>query len=171
MKDEEKSLIVFQGKDIRRVWHKNEWYFVVTDIVYALTDSINPTDYLKKMRKRDEPLSEGWGQIVTPLSVSTKGGEQKLNCTNTEGAFRIIQSIPSKKAEPFKRWLAKVGHERIKEIDNPELAQERAKKYYELKGYPKSWIDKRLRGIAIRQELTDEWQQRGVEEGRECSAY
>jgi len=160
--DKDKAIIVFQGKNLRRVWHNNQWYFVILDIVGVLTDSVNPSDYLKKIRKRDEALNEGWGQIVTPLRFETHGGPQNLNCVNTEGAFRLIQSIPSKKAEPFKRWLARVGYERVQEIENPELAQDRVKEYYELKGYPKDWIDKRLRGIAIRQGLTDEWKDRGV---------
>ena len=128
------SLIVFQGKKIRRTWHKDQWYFVVLDIVRALTDSVNPSDYLKKLRKRDEPLNEGWGQIVTPLRIETEGGPQNLNCVNTEGAFRLIQSIPSPKAEPFKQWLAKVGYERVQEIENPELAQARMKEIYKAKG-------------------------------------
>lgn len=157
------ALVVFEGKKIRRAWHNGEWHFAVLDIVEALTDSVNPSDYLKKMRKRDEALDKGWGQLVTPLRVETSGGLQTLNCVNTENAFRLIQSIPSLKAEPFKQWLAKVGYERVQEIENPELAQERAKKYYELKGYPNDWIEKRIRGIAIRQELTDEWKNRGVQ--------
>lgn len=139
----------FGDKNIRRTWHQDEWWFSVIDIVQALTESTNPSDYLKKMRKRDEELSKGWGQIVTPLSIQTDGGAQKTNCANTEGVFRLIQSIPSQKAEPFKRWLAKVGYERVQEIENPELAQERMKQIYEQKGYPKDWIDKRLRGIVI----------------------
>jgi prophage antirepressor-like protein len=155
MVDKETALIVFQGKSIRRIWFNDKWWFVATDIISVLTDSVNPSDYLKKLRKRDEALNEGWGQIVTPLRIGTAGGVQTLNCVNTENAFRIIQSIPSKKAEPFKRWLAKVGYERVQEIEDPELAQERMKTLYEQKGYSKSWIDKRLRGIAVRQDLTD----------------
>ncbi len=116
------SLVVFQDTKIRRIWHNDEWYFVVNDVVSVLTDSINSTDYLKKLRKRDESLNEGWGQIVTLLSIKTLGGPQKLNCVNTKNAFRLIQSIPSKKAEPFKQWLAQLGKERIEEIENPELA-------------------------------------------------
>jgi len=116
------------------------------------------------MRRRDEGFNEGWGQIATPLKIMTSGGEQSINCVSTKGAFRLIQSIPSKKAEPFKKWLAQVGYERVQEIENPELAQERMKKLYELKGYSKEWIDKRLRGIAIRQNLTEEWNNRGVEQ-------
>ena len=136
-------------------------------VVKVLTDSVQPEGYIKDMRRRDPELSKGWGQIATPLLIQTKGGMQKMNCVNTERIFRLIQSIPSKKAEPFKRWLAKVGYDRIKEIENPELAQERAKEYYELKGYPKDWVDKRIRGIAIRQDLTDEWDQRGIEDRTE----
>jgi len=162
------ALVVFQDKEIRRTWHKDEWYFSVVDVVEALTDSVDPKQYLKKLRQRDSELNFKWGTICTPLQMLAPDGKiRETNSVNTEGALRIIQSIPSKKAEPFKQWLAKVGYERIQEIENPELAQERAKKYYELKGYPKSWIDKRIRGIAIRQELTDEWKQRGVEENRE----
>ena len=167
--DKDKAIIVFQGKNLRRVWHNNQWYFVILDIVGVLTDSVNPSDYLKKIRKRDEALNEGWGQIVTPLRFETHGGPQNLNCVNTEGAFRLIQSIPSKKAEPFKRWLARVGYERVQEIENPELAQERMKVLYEQKGYSKSWIDKRLRGIVVRQDLTDEWKKRGIENQEDFS--
>ncbi len=114
------------------------------------------------MRKRDPVLSEGWGQLVTPLGVQTAGGTQRINCANVKSLLRIIQSIPSPKAEPFKQWLAQVGYERMQEIENPELAQKRMKEIYEKKGYPKDWIDKRLRGIAIRQNLTDEWKERGI---------
>lgn len=158
----ETAIVIFKEKNIRRTWHNEEWWFVLVDVVTALTDSVNPTDYIKKMRKRDDELSKGWGQIVTPLSLETEGGKQKINCANTEGLLRLIQSIPSPKAEPFKRWLARVGYERIQEIEDPALAQERMKQLYEQKGYPKDWIDKRLRGIAIRQNLTDEWQERGI---------
>ncbi len=122
-----KALVVFQGVSIRRILFEDGWYFVVVDIITALTDSPNPSDYIKKVRSRDEGLKEGWGQIVTPLPIQTKGGLQNLNCVNTENAFRLIQSIPSKKAEPFKRWLARVGYERIQEIEDPELAQKRMK--------------------------------------------
>ncbi len=160
--NKENSIVIFKEKQIRRAWHGSEWWFVVTDVVAALTDSLDPAGYIKDMRRRDEELSKGWGQIATPLSITTQGGNQKINCANTEGIFRIIQSIPSPKAEPFKRWLAQVGYERIKEIEDPELAQARMKSLYEQKGYSKDWIDKRLRGIAIRQNLTDEWQERGI---------
>lgn len=163
----ENRLIVFEDKNIRRTWFNDEWWFVAVDLVEALTDSKDPKGYIKDMRRRDEGFSEGWGQIATTLLIKTKGGLQKLNCVSVKGAFRIIQSIPSKKAEPFKQWLAQVGHERIQEIENPELGQDRIKNYYELKGYPKDWIDKRLRGISIRQGLTDEWKGRNVQEEKE----
>ena len=163
----ETAIVIFREKTIRRAWHNEQWWFAVSDVVAALTDSVNPVDYLKKMRSRDKELAKGWGQIVTPLLVETSGGKQKVNCANTEGLLRIIQSIPSPKAEPFKLWLAQVGYERIQEIENPELAQERMKQLYEQKGYPKDWIDKRLRGIAIRQNLTDEWQERGITSQRD----
>lgn len=119
---QESALIVFNEKAIRRTWHNEQWWFVISDVIAALTDSANPSGYLKDMRRRDRELNKGWGQIATPLSVETEGGKQKVNCSNTEGILRIIQSIPSPKAEPFKRWLAKVGYERIQEIENPEIA-------------------------------------------------
>jgi len=128
---QETTIILFNEKTIRRTWHNDEWWFAVVDIVAALTDSAQPTGYLKDLRRRDPELNKGWGQIATPLSIKTQGGEQKINCANTEGIFRIIQSIPSPKAEPFKLWLAKAGYERIQEIENPELAQERMKQLYE----------------------------------------
>ncbi len=161
------ELAIFEGKQIRRTWHNEEWWFVIEDIVLALTDSNDPKQYINKMRHRDESLSKGWVQIVHTLPIETKGGKQTMNCINTKGAFRVIQSIPSSKAEPFKLWLAKVGYERVQEIQNPELAQERMKSLYEQKGYSRDWIDKRLRGIAIRQELTDEWKNRGIEKNVE----
>ncbi len=161
------QIALFKGKKIRKTIHNVEWWFVVNDVVEVLTDTSNAKDYVKKMRLRDSELSKGWGQIVTPLSIDTEGGSQKLNCANTEGIFRIIQSIPSSKAEPFKRWLAKVGYERVQEIENPELATKRTRMLYKLKGYPDDWIEKRMRGIAIREELTDEWQNRGAEEQRD----
>ena len=164
---QETHIAIFKGKEIRKVINNNEWWFVVTDVVEVLTDSPNVKDYITKMRKRDEELSKGWGQFVTPLEVATKGGVQKLNCANTEGIFRIIQSIPSPKAEPFKRWLAKIGYERIQEIEDPELATKRTRALYKAKGYADAWIEKRMRGIAIREELTDEWDKRGIKEQKE----
>jgi len=161
------KIVVFKSKEIRRMLHNNEWWFVVVDVVLALTDSINPSGYIKDMRRRDKELSKGWGQIATPLSVKTAGGKQRMNCANTEGIFRIIQSIPSPKAEPFKRWLAKVGYERVQEIEDPELASKRTRAIYRAKGYSEAWIEKRMRGIAVRDALTDEWQKRGIEKDPE----
>ncbi len=160
-------LVVFKSKKIRRTLHNNEWYFVVEDIVAALTDSTDPKQYVQKMKQRDAELAKGWVQIVLTLSIETSGGPQNLNCANTEGIFRIIQSISSPKAEPFKRWLAKVGYERVQEIEDPELASKRARALYQAKGYPQSWIEKRVRGIAIREELTDEWKNRNVGDDQE----
>ena len=162
-------IVIFQEKSIRRSWHKEEWWFAIVDVIAALTDSVQPEGYVKDLRRRDKELAKGWGQIATPLRVETEGGVQRVNCANTEGLFRIIQSIPSPKAEPFKRWLAQVGYERVKEIEDPELASARARELYEAKGYPKDWIEKRMRAIAIRGALTDEWKARGVAEGREYS--
>jgi len=161
------KIAIFRKREIRKTIHNNEWWFVVVDVVAALTDSIQPDGYIKDMRRRDPELSKGWGQIATPLSVKTPGGIQKLNCANTEGIFRIIQSIPSPKAELFKRWLARVGYERIQEIENPELATKRTRALYKAKGYSDEWIEKRMRGIAIREELTDQWQKRGIKEQKE----
>lgn len=163
------SIKLFESKQIRTVWNETDekWYFVVTDVVQALTNTPNPSDYIKKMRKRDDELSKGWGQLVTPLSVDTIGGKQKLNCANAKGLLRIIQSIPSPKAEPFKLWLAQTGSDRLDEIENPELATQRTRELYKLKGYPDDWIEKRMRSIAIREELTGEWKNRGVKEQKE----
>ena len=163
----ETKIAVFKGREIRKIIQNNEWWFSVSDVVAVLTDSRDPSEYIKKMRKRDDELSKGWGQIVTPLSLETEGGKQKVNCANTEGIFRIIQSIPSPKAEPFKRWLAKVGYERVQEIEDPELATKRTKALYRAKGYSDDWIEKRMRGIAIRAELTDEWKKRKVGQEKE----
>ena len=161
------SIKLFQDKKIRSVWDETEqqWYFSVVDVVAALTDSVNPTDYLKKMRKRDASLAAYLGTNCPQVEMMTESGKRrKVLAANIKGLFRIIQSIPSSKAEPFKLWLAQVGYDRIQEIENPELAQERMKELYEQKGYHKDWIDKRLRGIAIRQNLTDEWKERGITE-------
>ena len=163
----ETSIAVFRGKEIRKTIHNNEWWFSIADVVEVLTETTNSSDYIKKMRKRDAELAKGWGQIVTPLSVQTEGGPQRMNCANTEGIFRIVQSIPSPKAEPFKRWLAKVGYERVQEIEDPELATKRTRTLYKAKGYSDDWIEKRMRGIAIREELTDEWKEREVRREKE----
>ncbi len=160
-------LAVFKGKQIRRTLYKNEWWFVVEDAVMALIDSRDPKQYIQRMKQRDPELGKGWVQIVHTLSIETPGGAQQMICSNTEGIFRIIQSIPSPKAEPFKRWLAKVGYERVQEIEDPELATKRTKALYKAKGYSDDWIEKRMRGIAIREELTDEWKKREVKEKKE----
>jgi len=165
--DSTTKIALFKGKKIRKIIFNNEWWFVVEDVVLALIDSIDAKQYLQRMKSRDSELDKGWVQIVHTLDILTKGGKQKMNCANTMGIFRIIQSIPSPKAEPFKMWLAKVGYERVKEIEDPELASKRARAIYKAKGYPDSWIEKRMRSIAIREELTDEWDNRGIKEDRE----
>lgn len=166
----EDRVVLFQEKSIRRVWQNKEWWFAVADVVAALTDSLDARQYIKKMRSRDPQLDANWGTTCTPLPLLAPDGKVRAtNCANTEGIFRIIQSIPSPKAEPFKRWLAQVGYERVKEIEDPELASARARELYQAKGYPKDWIEKRMRAIAIRGALTDEWKARGVAEGREYS--
>jgi len=131
----ETKIAVFKGQKVRKTIHNNEWWFVVEDVILSLTDSNDPKQYIQRMKQRDEELAKGWVQIVHTLAIKTAGGEQKMLCANTEGIFRIIQSIPSPKAEPFKRWLAKVGYERIKEIEDPELATKRTRTLYKLKGY------------------------------------
>tara|TARA_B110000259_G_scaffold154501_1_gene175199 strand:+ start:157 stop:993 length:837 start_codon:yes stop_codon:yes gene_type:complete len=159
------KLITFQNQRIRRIWHEDQWWFSVVDVVAVLTESRDAGAYWRKLKQRLK-IDEG-SEVVTnchALKLEAPDGKKyATDCANTETMFRIIQSIPSKNAEPFKRWLAKVGYERIQEIEDPELAQERMKNIYEQKGYSKDWIDKRLRGIAIRQNLTDEWKERGVE--------
>ncbi len=141
------KIAVFKGRQVRKTLHNNEWWFSIEDVVAVLTDSINPKDYINKMRRRDEELAQGWGQFVHTLLMDTTGGPQKVNCANTQGVFRIIQSIPSSRAEPFKRWLAKVGYERVQEIEDPELATKRTRALYKAKGYSDDWIEKRMRGI------------------------
>lgn len=156
------KLVVFQNKRIRRFLLNDEWYFSVVDVIEALTDSPTPRQYWGKIKDREFKIIE-LSPIWVQLKLTAEDGKLRLtDCANTKNMFRIIQSIPSKKAEPFKQWLAQVGYERIQEIENPELGQDRIKEYYKLKGYPKEWIDKRLRGIAIRQELTDEWKNRNI---------
>lgn len=155
--DLKNQIIIFNSQQIRRTFHENTWWFVLTDVVLILTDTADPAQYIKRMKSRDKELSKKWNSIVMPLPIETDGGVQKLNSANTEGLFRIIQSIPSPKAEPFKRWLAKVGYERIQEIEDPELASERAREIYKAKGYDDAWIEKRMRGMQVRAELTDEW--------------
>lgn len=178
MSDELQKIALFQRKEVRKVFHHNEWWFVVVDVISVLTESTNTGQYLKNLKARDEelsllmePVEKGGVQIEPPLllPIKTEGGKQKLLCWHTEGIFRLIQSISSKKAEPFKRWLAKVGYERVQEIENPEIAMKRMKAIYRTKGYPEEWIEKRSRGIVVREELTDEWNKRGVKDGQEYS--
>ena len=156
------ALVVFKGKKIRRIWHNNQWHFSVIDIVAALTDSIDAKDYWYRLKQRELESSEiELSTFCRQLKLIAEDNKlRETDCANTESMFRIIQSIPSPKAEPFKQWLAQVGHERIKEIENPELAQKRMKEIYKAKGYSEDWIEKRVRGIAIRDELTDEWKKR-----------
>jgi len=164
----ETKIALFKGKKIRKTIYQNEWWFVINDVIKSLTDSNDPAQYFKRLKVRDEELAKftdkGGVQFVPPLmlEVENAGGGQKMYCWNTEGIFRLIQSIPSPKAEPFKRWLARVGYERIQEIDDPELATKRTRMLYKLKGYSTDWIEKRMRGIVIREELTDEWKNRGA---------
>lgn len=168
MDKEKNKLVVFQDKKIRRILVDDEWFFSVVDVVAALTDSLDPGAYWRKLKQR---LTAEGSQVVTfchGLRLQAPDGKMRItDCANVKGMFRIIQSIPSPKAEPFKQWLAQVGYDRVLEIENPELAQDRMKELYEQKGYPKDWIDKRLRGIAIRQNLTDEWKERGVTDDRD----
>lgn len=167
IKNPENQIALFKGKTIRRTIYQKEWWFSVVDIIEALTDSPTPRQYWGKLKQReftDLQLSPIWVQLKLEAS---DGKKYETDCANTEGIFRIIQSIPSPKAEPFKRWLAKVGYERMQEIENPELATKRTKLLYKLKGYPEDWIEKRMRGIAVREELTEEWQKRGAREQRD----
>ncbi|MBU0672789.1 MAG: Bro-N domain-containing protein [Candidatus Margulisbacteria bacterium] len=162
-------IAIFRGKEIRKAIHKNEWWFSVVDVIEVLTNSVNPRDYWYKMkiRVKDEDGIELSTLCRQLKLMSSDGKKYETDCANTEGIFRIIQSIPSPKAEPFKRWLAKVGYERIQEIEDPELATKRTRALYKAKGYPDDWIEKRMRGIAIREELTGEWEKRGAENKRD----
>lgn len=166
--DEGQKLVVFKNKTIRRTLHNDEWWFSVVDVVGALTDSPDSGAYWRKLKQR---LRGEGSEVVTfchELKLEAPDGKRRnTDCANTEGLFRIIQSVPSPKAEPFKRWLAKVGYERVQEIEDPELASKRARAIYKAKGYSDSWIEKRMRSIAIREELTDEWKNRGVQENKE----
>lgn len=162
------KIALFKGKKIRKTIYKNEWWFSVVDICEVLTDSTDAGAYWRKLKQR---LKEEKSEVVTfchGLKLAAADGKKyETDCANTEGVFRIIQSIPSPKAEPFKRWLAKVGYERVQEIENPELATKRTRMLYKLKGYSDDWIEKRMRGISIREELTDEWQKRGAKEQKD----
>ena len=166
------AIQLFQERKVRTAWDDQEekWYFCVVDVVEALTDSVNPTDYIKKMKKRDPELAKGWGQIVTPLSIQTPGGKQRVNCANQEGLFRIIQSIPSPKAEPFKQWMAQVASQRIDQMQDPELSIDQAIVDYKRLGYSDAWINQRIKSIEVRKELTDEWKRTGVQEGLEYAS-
>ena len=177
---ENKHLAVFQWNEIRKKWYKDEWYFSVIDVILVLTESDNPRKYWSVLKTRLRKEGNQTATNCSQLKLSASDGKMRLSdVANTKELFRLIQSIPSKKAGPFKLWLAKVGYERIQEIENPELAQDRAREYYKLKGYPKNWIEKRVRGIGIhekivdflcprnlrflwRQELTDEWKDREI---------
>lgn len=161
----ENHLVVFQEHNIRRTWHNAEWWFSVIDIVGVLSESSNPNRYwsdLKRKMAQEAGSDQPYEKIVRLKLVAPDGKQRETDCANTETLFRIVQSIPSPRAEPFKRWLAQVGYERVKEIENPELASTRARELYQAKGYPQAWIEKRLRSIAVRGELTDEWRARGV---------
>ncbi|MDT3740109.1 MAG: Bro-N domain-containing protein [Candidatus Kapabacteria bacterium] len=168
MNDPKTKLAIFRGKEIRKTIHNNEWWFSVADVCRVLTESADAGAYWRKLKQR---LNNEGSEVVTfchGLKLLASDGKKYLtDCANTEGLFRIIQSIPSLKAEPFKLWLAKVGYERIQEIEDPELATKRTRALYKAKGYSDDWIEKRLRGIAIREELTDEWKNRGVKEQKE----
>ncbi len=168
--DENNSIQLFEDRKIRTAWdeEREEWYFSVQDVVAVLSESADPKQYIKKMRARDPQLSANWGTICTPVQMLAADGKQrKVQAANTEGILRIIQSIPSPKAEPFKRWLAQVGRERIEETIDPEQAIDRALETYQKKGYDADWIHQRILSIRVRNELTAEWQARGVEQGRE----
>ena len=168
MEKAENKIAIFRGKKIRKTIYQKEWWFSVVDVVGALTESPDAGAYWRKLKQR---LIEEGSEVVTfchGLKLEAPDGKMyETDCANTEGMFRIIQSIPSPKAEPFKRWLAKVGYERVQEIENPELATKRTRMLYKLKGYSDDWIEKRMRGIAIREELTDEWQKRGAQEQKD----
>ena len=155
---------LFGNQMIRTIWleEEEEWYFSVKDVVTILTGTVNAKDYISKMRRRDIELSQGWGQIVHPLTIQTPGGPQKENCADLEGIFRIIQSIPSKKAEPFKRWMAEVAAERIYQMIDPERSIEQAVEDYRRLGYSEAWITRRIKTIEIRKGLTDEWKRGGI---------
>jgi len=161
------NIKLFESKQVRSVWNEfdQKWYFSVQDVVQLLTDTTDVKDYIKKIKKRDLELNSNWGTICPLVEmIAADGKKRKVQAAHAQGLLRIIQSIPSPKAEPFKLWLAKVGSERLEEIENPELAAQRTRELYKAKGYPDDWIEKRMRSIAIREELTEEWKNRGVKE-------
>ncbi|HPT02859.1 MAG TPA: BRO family protein [Bacteroidales bacterium] len=166
------NIKLFESRKIRSAWNEseNKWYFSVQDVVEALTDSSDIKQYIKKMLSRDVLLKSNWGTICTLVEMSAADGKiRKVQASDAKGLLRIIQSIPSPKAEPFKLWLAQVGSDRLDEIENPELATQRTRELYQLKGYPDDWIEKRMRSIAIREELTEEWKNHGIKEQIEYS--
>ncbi len=166
------NIKLFESKQIRTVWNETDqkWYFSVQDVVQLLTDTPNVKDYIKKMKKRDAELNSNWGTICPLVEMEAADGKRrKVQAADAKGLLRIIQSIPSSKAEPFKQWLAQVGSDRLDEIENPELATQRTRELYKAKGYPDVWIEKRMRSIAIREELTEEWKNRGIKEKIEYS--
>lgn len=159
---------IFEEKEVRRVWKDEKWYFAVSDVVQALTDSVNVKEYIKKMRTRDAELSVNWGTLCTLLDVTSRDGKKRQeNMADLQGVFRIIQSISSPKAEPFKMWLAKVGQERIEEMQNPEIALNRSREYWQKHGRSEKWIQQRMMGQETRNKLTDYWKESGVKEGEE----
>ena len=162
------AIKLFEDKLVRSVWddEKEEWYFSILDVVEILTDSADPKQYIKKMRARDEELNLNWGTICTPLQMVGRDGKRReIQSANTKGLFRIIQSIPSKKAEPFKQWLAEVGAERLEQMQDPELSIQQALQDYKRLGYSDNWINQRLKSIEIRKDLTDQWKAHNVQEG------
>jgi hypothetical protein len=164
------NIKLFESKQVRSEWNEQEqkWYFSVQDVVEVLTDSSDVKQYIKKLLSRDEQLKANWGTICTLVEmIAVDGKKRKVQAATAQGLLRIIQSIPSPKAEPFKLWLAQVGSDRLDEIENPELATQRTRELYKLKGYPDDWIEKRMRSIAIREELTDEWKAREVKKQKE----
>ena len=168
----QQEIQIFDSKNVRTVWDSDteQWYFCVVDVVKVLTDSPNPTDYIKKMKKRDSALAEGWGHFVTPLSIQTPGGKQRVNCATQEGLFRIIQSIPSPKAEPFKLWMAQIASQRLDQMQDPELSIDQAIADYKRLGYSDKWINSRIKCIEVRKELTDEWERCGVQQGQQYAS-
>ena len=168
----QQEIQIFDSKNVRTVWDSDteQWYFCVVDVVKVLTDSPNPTDYIKKMKKRDYALAEGWGHFVTPLSIQTPGGKQRVNCATQEGLFRIIQSIPSPKAEPFKLWMAQIASQRLDQMQDPELSIDQAIADYKRLGYSDKWINSRIKCIEVRKELTDEWERCGVQQGQQYAS-
>ncbi len=168
------DLKLFEARKVRTHWdvENEQWYFSVQDVVEVLTDSVDVKDYIKKMRKRDAQLNANWGTICPLVEMTAADGKKrKIQAANTQGLLRIIQSIPSPKAEPFKQWLAQVGYERIEETEDPELSFDRAMETYLAKGYTKEWINQRLKSIEVRKELTDEWEKRGVKRGLDFCSY